>query len=124
MGSKAMNPAFIHNNDPVCILNTGNPLRNDQFRGVRYFLPEGSPDLRIRSSIDRTGAVIQDQYFRFFQKCPCNSESLLLSAGHIISSLLNVRLIFHWKSLNKFIRTGEPADIHTFLFRSISIAPP
>ncbi len=62
MGTKSVDLAVIHNDDPVCILDTGNTLCNDQLGGIRDFFCKSSADTCVCGSIYRTGGIIQNQY--------------------------------------------------------------
>ena len=77
--------SFIQYNDLVCIFYRRNSLRNDDLCSIRNFFPECFSNQRICLCIYRTCGVIQNQNLRFFQKCPCNTQTLLLSAGNIVS---------------------------------------
>ena len=124
MRSKSIDPALIHHNDTVCILHTGDTLGDDQLGCIRDLFSECSADFRICSCIYRTGTVIQDQDLRLFQNCPGNTESLLLSTRYIISTLFDVRLIFLWKSFNKFICTCQFTRFYALFICGIFISPP
>ena len=116
--TKSMNLPFIHNDDTVCILHTGYTLCNDQLCCIRDFFTECTADLRICSSIYRTGTVIQDQNLRFLKQCSCNTQSLLLTTGYVVSSLFNVGIIFIRETLDEFICTCKPDMLPYILRRS------
>ena len=105
------------------MLYAGYTLGNDQLRGIRYLLCKSLTDLRIRSRIHRTGTVVQNQYLRLLEQCPCNTEPLFLPAGYIRTTLFYVCVIAIRHLLDKFIRTGQPAYPLAFLLVGISISP-
>lgn len=65
MGVKAMDPAILQNQYPVCILHAGNTLCNDNLCRPRYFCLESPADIGVGSCIYRTCGIVKDQYFRF-----------------------------------------------------------
>ena len=77
----------------------------------------------VCSRIYRTGAVIQDQHLRFFQKCPGNTQPLLLSAGYVGTALLNIGIIFFRHPLNKFIGAGQSTGTDALLLGGMLITP-
>ena len=105
MGIKPIYPSLIHDNNPICSLDTGNPLGNDQLGRTRDFLSKSFSDPGIRSRIHRAGRIIQDQDLRFLQKSTGNAESLLLSSRHIRSALLDIRMVPLRETPDKFIGT-------------------
>ena len=95
---------------------------HDKFRCIRDFLTECLSDQRICFRIYRTGRVIQNQDFRFFQKCSCNTDSLFLTAGYIASALLNVSIVFIRKCLDKIVSLGELTDMNQLFICRIFIS--
>ena len=83
--------------------------------------------LRIFASVAVSTALVLSsriRIFGFFQNCPGNTESLLLSTRYIISTLFDVRLIFLWKSFNKFICTCQFTRFYALFICGIFISPP
>ena len=79
---------IVQNNDLIRMLNRGDTLCDNDFRcilqGCQTF-----PDTGLCSGIDGTGGIIENQYLRTLQQCPCNTKTLLLSAGDIDASLIH-----------------------------------
>ena len=123
MRSEAVHRPVVHDNDPVAVLHRGNSLRDDELCGIGHVFRKPLPDLCIRRRIYRTGRIIKNQNLRILQQRSRNAEPLLLSAGDIRASLLNIGVIALRKPLDKLIRTGNPADPLALLLRSIFIAP-
>ena len=63
MSIKTVDPSSVQHQDPVSTFYAGNSLGNDQFCGIWDLFCESFPDFCIRSSIYRTGRVIQNQDF-------------------------------------------------------------
>ena len=59
---EAIDPAVLHDDNPIGILHRGYPLGYDDLGGTGDLLPKGAPDPGICSRIHCTGAVIEDQY--------------------------------------------------------------
>ena len=58
MRADGVHLTIVHHNDPVCGLDTGDTLGNDQLRGVGDLCGKGLTDLCIRCRIHCAGAVI------------------------------------------------------------------
>lgn len=73
MGAHGADGATIHDDDPVGILDGGDPLGDDEFSGARNHPLKGIPDFGIRCGIHRRGGVVQNQNFGILQKSPGNT---------------------------------------------------
>ncbi len=102
MGIKTMDSAFIQNKNPICILNTGHTLSNDDFRGPRNICLERFSYFGIGRRIHSAGGIIQNQNLRLLQKRSGNTKSLFLSARYIRSAPLNPSMVSIRKAVNKF----------------------
>ena len=65
MGADCINGAVIHNNDTVCILHRCDALCNNQCGNIIQILTECVTNAAVGSSINGTGAVIQNDDFWF-----------------------------------------------------------
>src|SRR5699024_1760266 len=90
---------------------------------IRDFLSERFSDLCVGSGIYGACAVVQDQYFRFRQKRPGDTEPLLLTSGNIASALFDMRIAAIRHSLNKLIRTGKTAGTAALFLRRVFVSP-
>ncbi len=122
-GIEPVDPSVFHDEDLIRVLNTGNPLGDDQLGGSRNLLGKSTPDLRVCGRVHGAGGIIQDQYLRIFQQRPGNAEPLFLAAGHVGPSLFDLGLVFVRELLNKFICTGLTACLHAFLLSGLFISP-
>ena len=66
MGACGMNGAAIHNNNAVGILYGSDTLRNNNRCNIVQILTEGMTNPAVGSSVNGTGAVIQDDNFWIF----------------------------------------------------------
>ena len=123
MGADGIDLAALHDNDPVCVLYRSRPLGDNDLGSFRNVIFHGLPDPGICSGIHRTGGIIQDQYFRLFQKGSGNTEPLLLAAGYIGSSLFYVSVVSIRKLGNKLIGAGHLAGLDQFLICSLLVSP-
>ena len=67
MRSKSIDPAFIHHNDTVCILHTGDTLGDDQLGCIRNLFSERSADFCICSCIYALVLSSRIRIFGFFR---------------------------------------------------------
>ena len=124
MGSDSVDPAVIHDNDPVAVFYAGNTLCDDQFGRAGNFLPESLSDLCVCCSVHSAGAVIQNQYFGLFEQCPRDTEPLSLSAGYISASLFDPGIVALRHFSDKFICAGHFTYSHALFFRGVFVSPP
>ena len=68
----------LHKEDIVGIANGRKAMRDDKARSAAHELAHSFADLRLRSSIDRRGRLVQDQDGRIAQKYPRDREELAL----------------------------------------------
>ena len=122
MCPKAIDPAFIQNKNTVGILYAGYTLGNDQLCRVWNLIPEGPTDICVGRCVDGARAVVEDQDLRLFQQGAGNAQTLLLTAGYIASSLLNVGVVSVREGADKIIGTGKAAGSLAFLIRGIRVA--
>ena len=123
VGGKAVDPAVVHDDDAVAVLDTGDPLGDDQTCRIRDLLLEGPADLRIGRGVDRARAVIQDQDLRFFEQCARDAQALLLTAGDVGAALLDIGVISLGHLLDEFVGTGQAAGPPALLVSRVLIAP-
>ena len=113
MAALVDDPAIVHDQDQVCVLNGGDALRNDQLCRAGNLAAESSTDARVRLGIHRRGGVVQDQDLRFFQKRSGDAQPLLLPAGDIRAALLDIGIVFLGEALDKFIRLQASLQIRS-----------
>ena len=123
MSPKSTDPSFIHNNDTVSALDTGNTLSNDQLGGIRYLLCKSSSDTGICGGIHRTCGIVQNQHPGLLQQGPGNAEPLFLPAGYIYAALAQVGVKAVGHPGQKFVRTGGAAGGPEVVVRRVGIAP-
>ena len=123
MGSDAANRAVIQHDNLIRILYGRDTLGNDNLGGIGNLLPESLPDHGVRMGIHRAGGIVQNQDSRLLQQGSGNTETLLLSAGHIAAALLNPGVILLREALDKFIGAGQLTDADQLLIAGVLIAP-
>ena len=124
MCPKAIDPSFIQNKNTVGILYAGYTLGNDQLCRVWNLIPEGPAYICVGRCVDGACTVVENQDLRLFQKGAGDTQTLLLSAGYIVSALLDVGVVSRpgrcWiKSSAQARRAGSL----TFFVSGIRIAP-
>ena len=80
MGSHSRDLSVVQYNDLVCVENRTDSLSHDQHSTVFCSLPESFSERNICLKVKRRETVIKNKYFRMFCYCPCNGQSLFLSA--------------------------------------------
>ena len=80
--------------------------------------------LRISASVLVSTALVESsriRIFGLFQKGTCNTQTLLLAAGDIVSALNDHGIVSGWKFTDKAICLCEPADfLHLFVAEACS----
>ena len=84
---------------------------------------EGAADLRLRRRIHGGCGVVQNQDLRFFQQRPGNTQPLFLSAGQVVSALVQLRIIAILKGRDKLVCLGGCCGTDHFLVCRILVAP-
>ena len=69
------------------------------------------------------GGIIQNQNSGLFQQGPGNTQPLLLTAGDIGASLLDVGIVALGEAADEFIGTSQTAGVNQFLVGGVWIAP-
>lgn len=123
MGTKSVDLAVVHNDDAVCILDTGNTLGDDQLGGIRDLFCKSTADFCVCGSIYRTGGIVQDQYLRFLQKSTGDTETLFLTSGNVGTALLNESIVFIRHFFDEIISAGKLACTAAFFFRGVFVTP-
>ena len=90
----------IHNNNPVCVLNGGKTVGNDNTGAVLHDKMHGILDCFLCAGIHIGSSLIQNQYFRVCGKCAGNGEELALSLDDIFTGSGQHRIIPLRKHLN------------------------
>ena len=80
-------------------------------------------DQRVGLRIHRTGGVIKDQDLRLLEKRSRDTESLLLTTGHVVTALHDHRIVFIRKFLNEAVRLGQLTYSLHFLVAGVLITP-
>ena len=122
MRSDIMDLTVIQDQDPIRMDHRRNSLCNDDFCHIAKFF-QLFADLLFRRRIDCTGRIIKDQDLRIGKKCSCDTESLFLPAGQVISSLHKHGVQSVRKTLQELIRTCHTACMPDFFVICIRIAP-
>ena len=85
--------AVFHHEDEVGIFDGGDTLSDDYLCRFGDKFAEARTDESVRFCIDGACRVVENEYFRLFQQCAGNAESLLLTARNIRAALLNLSLV-------------------------------
>ena len=123
MGAHSGNRAIIQHNNHIRFLYRGDTLRNNQLGRMGQLFAHGFADHGIRPRVHGAGGVIHDKYFRLFQQGTGNTKPLLLSAGYVGTTLLNISIILVGEGLNELISLCLAAGMEHFLVRGIFVAP-
>ena len=78
------------NEDLVCLTDAGDSLGYEEGCRVSFEIVDGFAEFCIRCKVKRTRAVVQNQDFRFFYQRTRNRKTLFLSAGGVLSVLLQL----------------------------------
>lgn len=68
MSVKAAYPPFVKHQYPVGVLYAGNTLGDYKLSGIGYMFGKSFSDFAVGGGIHRAGGIVQDKYFRLFQK--------------------------------------------------------
>ena len=123
MGARGGDPPAVHYKNFVGVLHGRNPLGNNQFGGVRNFLPKRLADQGVGMGVHRAGGIVENQDFRFFQQRPGNTEPLLLTARDVGPPLLDIGVVAVGEGADKFVRLSELTDPDQLLVGGVRPAP-
>ena len=123
MSADSVDPAVVHNKDPVAVFHAGDPLRDDQLGSVRDLFDESLADLCVGSRVDSACAVVKDEDLRLFQERSRDTQPLLLTARYVRAALLDPGVVSFRHLLYEFIGTGHFAGPYAVFFRGVFIAP-
>ena len=94
--------SIVKDKDQVCLLNTGRTLGYQECGYIPVKSVEGFAQCCVCCEVKGAGTVIQDQDFRFFHKGAGDGESLLLTAGKILSVLFQNEIKLAWLAFYDF----------------------
>ena len=96
---------------------------NDDLGGVRNFFAECFPDQGIRLCIYCTGRVIQNQDLWFLKERPCDTQTLLLTTGYIVTSLDDFCIVTVRELLNESVSLRKLTYTFDFFIACSFITP-
>ena len=94
------------NEDLVCLTDAGDSLGYEEGCRVSFEIVDGFAEFCIRCKVKRTRAVVQNQDFRFFYQRTRNRKTLFLSAGEVLSVLLQHKIELILFAFYDFFRLG------------------
>lgn len=109
--------------DLICIFNRRNSLCDNNLCCIRDLLAESLTYQGICSCIYCTGRVIQDQDLRFLEKSPCNTQTLLLTAGYVVTALNDHCIVAIRELTDESICLGQLTDPPNFFLTGMFITP-
>ena len=87
------NFSVVHNDYHIRIFHGSYALRYDYLCGLGYVFFESRSYKRVCFCIDGACRVVENEYFRLFEKSARYAKALFLSAGNVRSALLYMRVI-------------------------------
>ena len=115
--------AGIHHQNHVGFLHGGHALGDDDLRGVRNLVVERGTDQLVRLGIDGAGRIVENQNLRLLQQRTGDAQALALSAGHIGTALLDVRVVLIGEFLNESIGLRELRGMANLFIGGVRVAP-
>ena len=85
MSAHVGDPAVVHDNYQVGVLDRRHALRDDDLRRLRNVFPEPGTDQSVSLCVDRACRVVQDEYLRLSQQGTRNAETLLPPCSIFVS---------------------------------------
>ena len=113
----------VEYDDLICVLHRGDALCDDDLGRARKLLTEGSSDLRLGRGIDGTGAVVENDDFRLFQKGTRDAETLLLTARNVSTALLYYRIVAVGEGGYELMCLRELAGLLDLLVGCVGVTP-
>ena len=113
----------MHDYDTVTVLYGGYPLGYDDLGSAGKIFPEGLSDKRISIGIYSTGRVIKYEDLGLLEKCPCDTEPLLLTARYVGAALLYIGIIALGEGAYELICLSKLAGLDDLLVSSLLVAP-
>jgi len=114
--------AIFENNDPIRIADRRYSLGYDYLCGIGYLLKEGFSYECVRMRIDCACRVIKNENSRFLEQCPCDTKALLLSAGYVGASLLDIGIVACGEFTYESVGLSEFTGVYELFVSSIGIA--
>jgi len=109
VGAGLFNLSFLQDDDPVCRLDRGKTVGDDQCRAAPHEIAVGlSEYLPFRFTVDIRRCLIKDKDSRISYDRPGNSDALALSVGKRDPLLSDNRIIPIFKVSDKFIGISLP----------------
>ena len=85
---------------------------------------ERGTDQLVRLGIDGAGRIVENQNLRLLQQRTGDAQALALSAGHIGTALLDVRVVLIGEFLNESIGLRELRGMANLFIGGVRVAPP
>ena len=98
-------------------------MGDNEFSCLGNKVPHSLSDKSVSLGIHRACGVVHNKYFRFFQQCPRDTQTLLLTAGNVGSPLLDVGVVSVGEAGYKLVRLRKLAGFYHFLIGSLLVAP-
>ena len=112
----------VQNNDAVGVAHGRKTMGNNQNGAVFHQIINGLLHDFFRFVIERRSRFVQNQNRRIFNKRPCDSDSLLLSARNQNAALADLCIQALIECADKFVETGSFKHFFQTLFRNIGAA--
>ena len=89
---------------------------------VFYQTGQGGLDQGFVFHVERGSGLIQQNNWSIFEKCPCNGNTLPLTAGKFTAVFPNSAVPLVRQLFGKLVAVGEPRSRQYFFVRGIFIA--
>jgi len=86
-------------------------MRNKHHGHFAFELVDGIGELFSRRRIQTAGGFVEDEYLGAFDECPCDCDTLLLSAGQAYAAFADFGLVALWQLFDVIMYLGHFAGV-------------